>query len=97
MRCKICKSSFETDYDFDRHLSYVHGTNHLQIRLGIKHLKEDLMRLFPEEYQKHLELKLCVICKKPAIMKITVTKGYYHNFAGSCKIHQGIVRKFLQS
>jgi len=95
MRCKLCNEPFEDNLEFDRHLSYVHGTVHLQVSSGLKHLKEDIIKMDPEGYQKFQDSKFCKICHKHAFYELTVIHGDNSDYAGSCLEHQELVNKIL--
>lgn len=92
MKCQICDESFEKTNSFNQHMSWNHGTDHLQKKYDFEIIGKE----FVKNKQKYLDSNFCSICGKKSEYTVCVLLGNACNYAGSCADHQILVRESLR-
>jgi hypothetical protein len=93
MNCEICFESFEKINSFNQHMSYVHHTNHLEEQADNYVIAEEFRR----DTIKFQASDYCKVCGIQSEYTVCVVNGNRCKYAGTCEIHQGVVREFLRS
>ncbi|KFM21360.1 Zinc finger C2H2 type domain signature protein [Marine Group I thaumarchaeote SCGC AAA799-B03] len=92
MKCQICNESFEKTNSFNQHMSWNHGTNHLNQKYDM----EIIAKEFLKNKEKFEASDYCQICGVPSEYTVCVLLDNDCNYAGSCADHQILVRESLR-
>ncbi|MBT4327578.1 MAG: hypothetical protein HOD60_11865 [Candidatus Nitrosopelagicus sp.] len=92
MKCKVCSDSFSKPHEYRQHMSYVHGTSHLEDYSD----QRVIVQAFHNDVEKFKESDYCKVCGVKSEDTICVLLGDSCNYAGSCTKHHDMVLESLR-